>query len=403
MPAKKKASPKKRPLKSASALPTGVLFDRVASILEQARANVVRAVNSNMVLAYWLIGREIVQEIQGGKERAAYGQKILRDLSQGLTERYGNGFSITSLKYFRTFYQAYEDRLEPKGRPMGDQFTSPSISPSKGRPSGAELALPEKGHPLGSESLMGFSPQLNWSHYRALMRVVNVKAREFYEQEAIAGGWDKRTLERQIHSFYFERLLKSQKPEKMLAEGRHTLASPDPAIATLKHPYVLEFLGLPEVAALNEDDVEQAILSYLQAFLLELGKGFAFVARQKRLRIDDDDRYVDLVFYHIQSRFYLLIDLKIGKLTHQDVGQMDGYVRIFDDQCLSEGDNPTIGLILCTEKNEVVAKYSVLKDRKQIFASKYMLYLPTEKELQQEIERERRLIEDRADAGPLPG
>ncbi|MCB1211032.1 MAG: DUF1016 family protein, partial [Verrucomicrobiales bacterium] len=202
---------------------------------------------------------------------------------------------------------------------------------------------------------------------------------------------------------YFERLLKSQKPEKMLAEGRHTLASPDPAIATLKHPYVLEFLGLPEVAALNEDDVEQAILSYLQAFLLELGKGFAFVARQKRLRIDDDDRYVDLVFYHIQSRFYLLIDLKIGKLTHQDVGQMDGYVRIFDDQCLSEGDNPTIGLILCTEKNEVVAKYSVLKDRKQIFASKYMLYLPTEKELQQEIERERRLIEDRADAGPLPG
>lgn len=456
MPAKKKPTPKKRPLKSALEAAPGVLFDRVANILEQARANVVRAVNSNMVLAYWLIGREIVQEIQGGKDRAGYGRQVLADLSRKLTERYGNGFSITSLKYFRTFYQAYEDRLEPKGRPLGDQFTSPLILPSKGRPlgdplaalavtaaisrpvgvesvstppavtkpairhpvgdefvqrratpfqhpMGAELQGLTKSYPTGSESLIGFSPQLNWSHYRALMRVENLKARDFYEQEAIAGGWDKRTLERQIHSFYYERLLKSQHPEKMLTEGRHTLASPDPAIATLKHPYVLEFLGLPEVASLNEEEVESAILSYLQSFLLELGKGFAFVARQKRLRIDDDDRYVDLVFYHIQSRFYLLIDLKIGKLTHQDVGQMDGYVRIFDDQCLSEGDNPTIGLILCTEKNEVVAKYSVLKDRKQIFASKYMLYLPSEEELRREIERERRLIEDRVEASAIQG
>jgi predicted nuclease of restriction endonuclease-like (RecB) superfamily len=421
MPAKKKPTPKKRPLKSASVPAPGVLFDRVVSIMEQARANVVRAVNSNMVLAYWLIGREIVQEIQGGKERAAYGQKLLRDLSQRLTERFGNGFSITSLKYFRTFYQAYEHRLEPKGRPLGDQFSSPLILPSKGRPVGdplaalavttaiprpvgAELQGLTKSYPTGSEFVSGlFSPQLNWSHYRALMRVENVEARDFYEQEAIAGGWDKRTLERQIHSFYFERLLKSQHPEKMLTEGRQTLASPDPAIATLKHPYVLEFLGLPEVSSLNEEEVESAILSYLQSFLLELGKGFAFVARQKRLRIDDDDRYVDLVFYHIQSRFYLLIDLKIGKLTHQDVGQMDGYVRIFDDQCLSEGDNPTIGLILCTEKNEVVAKYSVLKDRKQIFASKYMLYLPSEEELRREIERERRLIEDRVEASAIQG
>jgi predicted nuclease of restriction endonuclease-like (RecB) superfamily len=225
------------------------------------------------------------------------------------------------------------------------------------------------------------------------MRVGDLKARDFYEQEAIAGGWDKRTLERQIQSSYYQRLLKSQHPEAMQAEGRHALASPDPAIATLKHPYVLEFLGLPEVAALQETDLEQAILSYLQAFLLELGKGFAFVARQKRLRFEDDNRYVDLVFYHIQLRFYLLIDLKIGKLTHGDVGQMDGYVRMFDDLCVTAGDNPTIGLILCTEKDEVVAKYSVLNDRRQIFASKYMLYLPTEEELRLELERERRLIE----------
>ncbi len=419
MPAKKNTTPKKRPLKSASEVAPGVLFDRVASILEQARSNVVRAVNSNMVLAYWLIGREIVQEIQGGKERAAYGRQVLAELSQKLTERYGDGFSVSSLQNLRKFYQVYSQRSFQIQDPTGIESSPSKIS----RPMGAELALTEKGHPLGaelvrgrttpiqdplgpklktpskcypagSESLVGFSPQLNWSHYRALMRVEKPEAREFYEQEAIAGGWDKRTLERQIYFFFFERLLKSQQPEKMLAEGRNTLASPDSAISTLKNPCVLEFLGLPEVAALNEEDVESAILSYLQSFLLELGKGFAFVARQKRLRIGDDVRYVDLVFYHIQSRFYLLIDLKIGKLTHQDVGQMDGYVRIFDDQCLSEGDNPTIGLILCTEKNEVVAKYSVLKDRKQIFASKYMLYLPTEEELQREIERERRLIEN---------
>jgi predicted nuclease of restriction endonuclease-like (RecB) superfamily len=426
MPARKKSltqgSSKKRSPKSTLEGSAGVLFERVADILDQARANVVRAVNSQMVLAYWLIGREIVQEIQAGKERAEYGRQVLADLARRLTERYGAGFSETSLRYFRAFYLAYEDRcMEPRPpmvgelatggnqRPLGAETSRDTIQ----RPMGAELALPEKGRPAGGptqeeaelslqnaaddKSRIGFSPQLNWSHYRALMRVENVTARDFYEEEAIAGGWDKRTLERQIHSFYYERLLKSQSPAKMIAESRQTLASLDPAIATLKHPYVLEFLGLPEVAALNEADVESAILSYLQSFLLELGKGFAFVARQKRLRIDDEDRYVDLVFYHIQSRFYLLIDLKIGKLTHQDVGQMDGYVRIFDDQCLAEGDNPTIGLILCTEKNEVVAKYSVLKDRKQIFASKYMLYLPSEEELRREIERERRLIEDRVE------
>ena len=395
MPAKKKTAPKGRkkkvPRESVpAAVPAVDLFERVVGIMEQARANVVRAVNSNMVLAYWLIGRELVQELHEGKDRAAYGKQALAKLAQKLTSRYGAGYSEPTLRTFRRFYTVYAERLNPIRYPLGIEFADIQIS----RPLGPKLELPEKGRPMCDESPAGFSPQLNWSHYRALMRVENVEARGFYEQEAIAGGWDKRTLERQIHSFYYERLLKSQHPEKMLTEGRQTLTSPDPAVATLKNPYVLEFLGLPEVAALSEADVESAILSYLQAFLLELGKGFAFVARQKRLSIGGDERYVDLVFYHIQSRFYLLIDLKIGKLTHQDVGQIDGYVRIYDDLCLSEGDNPSIGLILCTEKNEVVAKYSVLKDRKQIFASKYMLYLPTEEELQREIERERRLIEN---------
>ena len=415
MAAKKKPMPKgsakKALLKTPPTVVEGELFNRIVGILEQARSGVVRAVNSHMVLAYWLIGREIVQEIQGGKGRAAYGEQVLRELSRKLMERYGDGFSETSLRYFRAFHLAYTNRCIAIQHPLGAELPASAdrsdIQRPAGaktsreriqRPLGAELALPEEGRPASSESLVGFSPQLSWSHYRALMRVEKSAAREFYEREAIAGMWDKRTLERQIHSFYYERMLKSQQPQRMLASGRQTLMSQEPAIESLKNPYVLEFLKLPEVAALHETDLEKANLSYLQAFLLELGKGFAFVARQKRLRFEEDDRYVDLVFYHCQLKFYLLIDLKLGELTHKDVGQMDGYVRMFDDLCVGEGDNPTIGLILCTEKNEAVAKYSVLKDRKQIFASKYMLYLPTEKELSLEIARERRLIEDQWEA-----
>ena len=404
MTAKKKSTPKAGPKEAAVKTPRaaidGALFDRIVGILEQARAGVVRAVNSHMVLAYWLIGREIVQEIQGGKGRAAYGEQVLRGLSRKLMERYGDGFSETSLRYYRAFHLAYANRCMAIQRPAGAKSSREGIQ----RPLGAELVRgmpPPMQDPAGGESLVGFSPQLSWSHYRALMRVEKSEAREFYEREAIAGLWDKRTLERQIHSFYYERLLKSQHPQKLLASGRQPPATPEPAIESLKNPYVLEFLALPEVAALQESDLESAILSRLQAFLLELGKGFAFVARQKRLRFNEDERYVDLVFYHCQLRFYLLIDLKLGELTHKDVGQMDGYVRMFDDLVATDGDNPTIGLILCTEKNEAVAKYSVLKDRKQIFASKYMLYLPTEEELRRELERERRLIEDRTEAAAV--
>jgi predicted nuclease of restriction endonuclease-like (RecB) superfamily len=395
------------------------LFDRVASILEQARGNVVRAVNTNMVLAYWLIGREIVQELQGGKGRAEYGKQVVEDLSARLTERYGQGFSSTTLQYFRKFYLAYPDRCSsiprPLGvesvaslftqnisRPMGVKSSAGGIPYPAGRkssdasmlsPAGRALAAQQKSYPLGIELTQGFSPQLTWSHYRALMRVENREARDFYEREAVAGGWDKRVLERQIHSYYFERIQKSRKPEKMLAEGRNLPVMATPAADELKNPYVLEFLGLPEVAELRESDLERCIITHLQRFLLELGTGFAFVARQKHIRIGEDDRFIDLVFYHCRLKFYLLIDLKVGELTHADVGQMDGYVRMFDDLTASPDDNPTIGLILCTEKNETVARYSVLKDRKQIFASKYMLCLPTEEQLRQEIEKERKLID----------
>ena len=362
-------------------LPTDkALFDRVVSILEQARSSVIRAVNSNMVIAYWLIGREIVQALQGGDERAEYGKQVLQQLSQRLAEQYGKGFSVTTLRYFRTFYLAYADRDIEIQHPTGAESKTPAQGTLKQRP-------------LGAEFDKAFNPQLAWSHYRVLMRVDNLDARRFYEHEAIAGGWDKRTLERQTCTQYYERCLSSQHPNKLLAEGRQLQKTNASAADILKNPYILEFLGYPNFAELRESDVERAIISHLQRFLLELGNGFAFVARQKHLRIDEDDRFIDLVFYHCHLKFYLLIDLKLEKLTHGDVGQMDGYVRMFDGLFTAPDDNPTIGLILCAEKCDTVARYSVLNDRKQIFASKYMLSLPTEEQLQIEIQKERRLIE----------
>ncbi len=361
------------------------LFDRVVAILEQARKNVVFSINHNTVLAYWLIGREIVEEIQSGEQRAEYGKKVIEELSQRLTARYGKGFSPTTLWNYRQFYQTFADRLEilpPVGRELEPQQI---LSPM-----GRELDADKQPQNI----LSAFSPRLSWSHYRALMRVNNIPARDFYEKEASESGWDKRALERQIHSQYYERMLKSQNPDKMLESGRREIATTHNIIDTLKNPYVLEFLGLPELPVLQESELESAIISQLQAFLMELGKGFAFVGRQKRLQFEDKDLYVDLVFYNCILKCYLLIDLKISELTYKDVGQMDGYVRMFDDLYTTEGDNPTIGLILCAEKNEAVAKYSVLNDRKQIFASKYMFYLPTEEELATEIMRERRLIEN---------
>jgi predicted nuclease of restriction endonuclease-like (RecB) superfamily len=369
------------------------LLDRVVLILEQARTNVVRAVNTSMVTAYWLIGREIVLELQGGDERAEYGKQVLENLSRQLTQRYGGGYSITTLQYFRKFYQAYSTR-SPIARPVGAESSTVNLPLEISRPMGAEL-------PTIVESATGFSAQLTWSHYRALMRVVKPDARDFYEREAVECCWDKRSLERQIHSQYYERMLASQNPQRMVETTRQEIVPRTEGIESLKNPYVLEFLGLPEVSALHEKQLESAIITHLQTFLLELGKGFAFVARQKRMRFNDTDLYIDLVFYNCILKCYLLIDLKIGELAYQDVGQMDGYVRMFENLYAAPDDNPTIGLILCAEKNEAVAKYSVLNDRKQIFASKYMLYLPTEQELALELERERRLFETHLDDGDV--
>ena len=365
------------------ALKPEALFGRVVSILEQAHGNVVRAVNTNMVLAYWLIGREIVEALQGGEERAEYGRQVLETLSRVLAERYGKGFSVTNLKYFRLFYQAFADRLAIR-HPAGDESVVPMIEESPSM----------KCYPAGSESSQGFSPQLSWSHYRALMRVENVAARDFYERESSECGWSKLQLERQIHSFYYDRIVANRGEKGLLPAGRERLPGErvEPS-HLLKSPMVLEFLGLPDAPDLHESRLEQAIIDNLQNFMLELGKGFSFVARQQRIRFGDDDFYIDLVFYNYVLKCFLLLDLKMGKLTHADVGQMDGYVRLYEDRFKIPGDNPTIGLLLCSDKGEAVAKYSILNESRQIFASKYLPNLPTEEQLRLEIERERRLIE----------
>jgi predicted nuclease of restriction endonuclease-like (RecB) superfamily len=396
---------KKITTKQKQAAPESSLLDRVVLILEQARTNVVRAVNSSMVTAYWLIGREIVQELQGGDERAEYGKQVIENLSSKLNAKYGKGFSVANLKNFRQFYATYSDRLEKKSYPLGSQLPlPPEISYPMGsvlidqqniHPTGGELIVAAQiGRPASDESAPCFNPHLSWSHYRALMRVVKPDARDFYERETIECGWSKAQLERQIHTSYYERILKNKGHDGLLTTNRERLSGEILApIHLLKSPYILEFLDLPDGPSLHEKDLEKAIISNLQSFLLELGKGFSFVARQKHIRFEEADFYVDLVFYNFMLKCFVLIDLKIGKLTHQDVGQMDGYVRLYDDRFKVPGDNPTIGLILCSDKSETVAKYSVLNDRKQIFASKYMEFLPTEQELAIELERERKLIE----------
>ena len=317
------------------------LFDRVVAILEQARARTARAVHSEMVLAYFHIGREIVQQIQRGDARAEYGQRVIEELSAQLTQRYGRGYSTTNLRYFRTFYVTY-CRRKPQIR-----------------------------HIPGGES----------------QQVADTLAPDSVSLDLA------RATQLADHTLLFARLLKSRDKAGVieLASQGQRIERP---IDTLRDPYVLDFLSLPSHHKLRESDLEEAIIDKLQSFLLELGKGFAFVSRQKRLQYDDEFFFVDLVFYHCILKCYVLIDLKMGKLTHQDVGQMDSYVRLFDEKYTTEGDNPTVGLILCAEKNAAVARYSVLHESKQIFAAKYVTYLPTEEELQRELRRERQILED---------
>jgi predicted nuclease of restriction endonuclease-like (RecB) superfamily len=400
------AAPRRQSTKPLAKKRPGPLFDRIVAILEDARGRVARVVNNEMVLAYWQIGREIVEYLQGGEARAGYGGQVIDDLADRLGRRFGRGFSSTNLRYIRTFFLAYATR-RPEIRQIGGGESS-SAREARSRRLAARQIRHTQGGVLddmlcassGKASLRGFSPVLGWSHYRALMNVESEPERLFYEIEAEREGWGVAHLERQIHTHLFARLLKSRDKAGVmdLATRGQVLERP---VDALKHPYVLDFLDLPESHVLCETDLETAILEKLQQFMLELGKGFAFVARQKRISFDDEHFYVDLVFYNVVLKCYLLIDLKLGRLTHQDVGQMDSYVRLFDDQCTTEGDGPTIGLILCAEKNETVARYSVLHESEQLFTAKYVTYLPSVEELQRELARERRLLASKApvDAG----
>ena len=298
------------------------------------------------------------------------------DLSRRLMAEFGRGFDVTNLRKMRQFYQMFEIRDAVRLESGKTKRDAPRLV------SGVEPIR----HIVSDE--------LSWSHYRLLMQVENPAAREWYMNEAMDQHWSSRQLDRQISALYYERLLASRKKAPVRKEAREKLAAVTPE-QFIRDPYVLGFLDLKDYPALRESAIEQAIIDNLQAFLLELGKGFSFVARQRRMRFEDEDFYVDLVFYHYLHRCFVLIDLKVGKLTHQDIGQMDSYVRMFDAHARPKGDNPTIGLILCSKKNEAIAKYSVLNEGSQIFAAKYVKVLPTEQELTREIERERRLIDAR--------
>jgi predicted nuclease of restriction endonuclease-like (RecB) superfamily len=360
----------------------GDLMDRVVSILEQARTNVARSVNSNMVIAYWLVGREVVVALQGGEDRAEYGERLLGELSEHLTKRYNRGFSVTNLRYFRLFYQAFSDRTPEIHHSTSDELEANT----------QEAVLDDLTRALKkTNQRKGFSPDLSWTHYRALSKIDDAVERLFYEIETEKAGWSVAILERQIHSFLFARLLKSRDKAGVLAlaDQGQTVHQP---IDVIKQPYVLDFLNLPDQTQLHEFDIESAIIENLQPFLLELGKGFAFVGRQYRVTTESQHFFIDLVFYNFLLKCFVLIDLKIGRLEHQDVGQMDMYLRMFDDLKRGQGDNPTVGLILCAEKDEIVARYSILHESQQMFASKYMLYLPTEEELRNELARERALL-----------
>jgi predicted nuclease of restriction endonuclease-like (RecB) superfamily len=314
----------------------------------------------------------IVEEEQSGKTRAEYGKFLIKELSVRLTKDYGKGFTVTNLKYIRQFYLAF-----PISHALRDQSE-----------------VDKKSHSLSGQFFpanKSLRKELSWTHYRLLLKVENEKVRNFYLNEAVDSNWSTRQLERQINSFYYERLLSSKDKKPVLEEAKR-IASPAKPEDLIKDPYVLEFLNLKENKPLLEKDLETELLGKLQEFLLELGKGFSLVARQYRISVDSDHFYIDLVFYNYILKCFLLIDLKIGKLTHKDIGQMDFYVRYFEDNIKVEGDNPTIGMILCSEKNETIVKYSVLNDNKRMFASRYKLYLPTEEELARELQREIELI-----------
>lgn len=329
------------------------LLKDARSIVEAGRNSAYQSVNTAMVLTYWHLGERIVKAEQSGRERADYGKRIISLLSEDLTARFGKGYSARALRQFRQFY----------------------------------LQFPE------IEKWNACVPFLTWTHFRALLRVTNEAARHWYLQEAVRESWSYRTLDRNISTLYYERMLLSQNQEPVRLEMQEKTADyQTDKLEFIKNPVVAEFLGLSSNIDFTESELEQRIITYIQKFLMEMGKGYAFVARQQHIRTELDDYFIDLVFYNYILKCFVLIDLKTSKITHQDVGQMDMYIRMYDELKRGEGDNPTLGIILCSETDADIAKYSVLHGNEQLFASKYKLYLPDEQELRTEIERQKRFF-----------
>ncbi|MDE6301835.1 MAG: PDDEXK nuclease domain-containing protein [Muribaculaceae bacterium] len=332
------------------------LIRDIRNILYNARSQTATAINTAMVNAYWKIGERIVLEEQGGKMRAEYGAASLKELSKRLTIELGKGFSPRNLQNYRQFYILFPDWTIWNAR----------------------------------------VPNLTWTHIRILLRVSDKTAREWYLAEASSQMWSSRTLDRNVSTQYYHRLLASSDPEAVKTEMEHKTSNREynklsPAMF-LKSPYVTEFLGISQDQKYTERELETALITHLQHFIMELGKGFAFVERQQHIVTETDDYYIDLVFYNYILKCFVLIDLKTNKITHQDVGQMDMYVRMYDDLKRTEGDNPTLGIVLCSETDQDVAKYSVLNGNNQLFASKYLILLPSEQELRQEIEAQKALF-----------
>lgn len=361
------------------------LYRRIRDILDAARVQAARSVNIAQIVTNWLIGREIVEEEQQGRSRADYGKRLIEELSRRMTKDYGTGYSAQNLSYMAQFYRTYSDLLLPEAilhAVRGESGAVISKTSLLDRP-----AAP--GEPWAPGRLHS---NLSWTHYRTLLRVDKPEARSFYEIEAIKNNWSARELERQINSLLYERLALSRDKAGLmrLAIKGHEVQKPGDIF---KDPVVMEFLGLPESPKLVETTLEQALIDHLQFFLLEMGKGFAFIARQERLTLDGDHFYVDLVFYHTILKCYVIIDLKTGKLTHQDLGQLQLYVNYYDRERRTEGDGPTLGLILCADKNDAVVRYTLGTDQcKAIFASRYKLHLPSEAELRDELWREVRAL-----------
>ena len=360
-----------------------MLVNDLRSIVSKARSKAFAAVNYSLVERNWRIGQRIVKQEQNGASRAEYGKHVIEVASSALTEEFGKGFSETNIRTSRKFFLIFND-LE-----IQQTLSAESNLPKHQTLSDESSLLPQKGQTQSAQFELRLLP---WSHYERLIRVEDKKAREWYAKEAFEQGWSFRTLNRNINTLYYERLLMSKKKQPVVNEMQDkTKAYQQDKLEYIKSPVVLEFLGLPEDTSLAESKLETAIINNLEKFLMEMGKGYALVARQQHIRTEENDYYIDLVFYNYLIKSFILVDLKVNRITYQDVGQMDMYLQMYDKMKKGPDDNPTIGIILCTETDSDVARYSTLAKNDQMFAAKYKLYLPDKEDLRREIERQKEL------------